>query len=347
LLQLPNITLEVADVCSGIASLFAMVALGTIYLHYLPVRARYKLLVFLGVFVLPIVANLFRIVLVTVSVYYYGPIMLQAFFHRFTGTFTFMLSVAMLLWVGETVRKRYPIMSDNVSIGSYAPRAQRNDGLPVHGYGQWAAILLTCVAVGIIGLLFLRSQLMGFTDRDLPTVQFNHSFDAIGLYRMKSGSQDPGYKDPHAEKALSAVYETARKNEVELFIGYLSRQFDENRLQSPKLVFPKGWEYTSLEAVRVPIDDAEGIDAAGLLTKNGSETKFVLFWYQVQGRSFSSDFRNRLELIRSWVLHGRTDGAVIRLATPVSDLENVADAKNRLILFSRALYPLLKTTLPR
>ncbi len=104
-LHLPNITLEVADVCSGIASLFAMLALGTIYVYYLPARKTAKLVVLSGLVIFPMIANLFRIFLVGASVYYYGPIMLGAFFHHFTGTFTFLLSVGMLVLLGEHCRR--------------------------------------------------------------------------------------------------------------------------------------------------------------------------------------------------------------------------------------------------
>src|SRR5215470_16814465 len=114
-LHLPSITLEVADVCSGIASLFAMLALGTIYVYYLPTRISMKFVVLISAVFFPIMANLFRIFLVTVSVYYYGPIMLQAFFHHFTGTFTFLLSLLMFLSLGEIVRRKYPQASRSIT----------------------------------------------------------------------------------------------------------------------------------------------------------------------------------------------------------------------------------------
>ena len=44
-LHLPNITLEVADVCSGISSLFALFVLGVFYSSLLPLPARLKALV--------------------------------------------------------------------------------------------------------------------------------------------------------------------------------------------------------------------------------------------------------------------------------------------------------------
>jgi len=130
-------------------------------------------------------------------------------------------------------------------------------------------------------------------------------------------------------------------------VGYSGRQFDENRLQSPKLVFPNGWEYASMEEITIPLAGRGSFDAVGLVTKKSDAKKFVLFWYEVRGQSFASDFRNRIELIKGLALHGRTDGAVIRLATPIGEFEPVEKAKRRLVSFAIGLYPEIAQVLPR
>ena len=347
MLHLPDITLEVADVCSGIASLFAMLALGTMYVYYLPTRLGMKFVVLASAFVFPILANLFRIFLVTVSVYYYGPIMLQAFFHHFTGTFTFLLSLIMLLWFGETVRRRYPKPSPAV-----APRPSREPGrtseeLAVPSGSYRVLALPTAIVIVVAGTLFWLLNFPVFLRGEGPQVQLDGLPSSIGSYRATSGVPSDPYEDAHAEKTISRVYESDDKSKIELFLGFNGRQFDENRLQSPKLVFRNGWEYASLEEIQIPAAGAKPIEAIGLLTKKFNARKFVLFWYQVRGQSFSGDVRNRIELIKGLVLHGRTDGAVIRLATPVSDMESLESAKNRLITFSTQLYPKLSSVLPQ
>lgn len=347
MLHLPNITLEVADVCSGIASLFAMLALGTVYVYYLPTRTSMKFAVLVGAFIFPMIANLFRIFLVTVSVYYYGPVMLQAFFHHFTGTFTFLLSLVMLLWLGETVRRRYP--KELPPVGQQTPHAELRQSPDQIGTPRFAYRVLAVSISGVIigaGLLFGLLNFPAFSKGEGSHVELEKLSSAIGAYRMTSGNQADSYADPHAEKTLLRFYESPDKKEIELFVGYNSRQFDENRLQSPKLVFPKGWEYASLEEIRIPTVDTKRIDAGGLLTKKSMARKFVLFWYEVRGQSFASDVRNRIELMKGLALHGRTDGAVIRLATPVGDFEPLEQAKNRLVSFSIDLYPQLLKVLP-
>ena len=347
-LHLPDITLEVADVCSGIASLFAMLALGTIYVYYLPTRISMKFVVLVGAFILPIIANLFRIFLVTVSVYYYGPIMLQAFFHHFTGTFTFLLSLVMLLWLGETMRRKYPKATPSIShqtIGrEMTAPVDKKAGRHVRFRGLALPVLLVVLGAGLV-LYLLDSPALSRGQRF--QIELAKISAAVGPYRITPDIQSDAYADPHAEKTLSRLYESSDGNKIELFVGYNSRQFDENRLQSPKLVFPKGWEYASMEEINIPLASGEAIDAAGLVTKKYTDKRLVLFWYEVRGKAFAGDFRNRIELIKGLVLHGRTDGAVVRLATPIAEFESIDKAKDRLVSFSKDLYPALVQVLPK
>jgi EpsI family protein len=347
LLHLPDITLEVADVCSGIASLFAMLALGTIYVYYLPTRISMKFVVLFGAFIFPIIANLFRIFLVTVSVYYYGPIMLQAFFHHFTGTFTFLLALVMLLWLGETARRKYPkapaLNSDQTASAAVTSR-EETAVRQVLSHGLALPVLIVIVGVGLV-LYFLDSPALSRVQKS--QIELEQISSAVGPYQVVSGSQSDSYMDSHAERTLSRLYESPDKKQIELFVGYNSRQLDENRLQSPKLIFPKGWEYASMEEISIPVASKRPIDAVGLLTKRSNDKKLVLFWYEVRGQSFAGDLRNRIELIKGLALHGRTDAAVIRLATPLGEFESIEAAKDRLVSFSMDLYPALTKVLPK
>lgn len=342
LMHLPDITLEVADVCSGIASLFAMIALGTIYVYYLPAKMGAKLVVMAGAIFCPVIANLIRLFLVTVSVYLYGPVMLGAFYHTFTGTFTFCLSLIMFLWLGETARKKYP-QSD---AGTSTP----TDGSTFAGvvmaparFQLTAAVLLAVVAGS--GLVYAFSAPASTTAKN-SLIDLERITPSLGPYLVDREKPPDAYTDPRAERSLSRLYFSAN-HRIELFVGFSSRQQDENRLQSPKLVFPKGWEYASMDKVQIPLAGARSIDATGLLTKRGDDKKYVLFWYEVRGAAFSSDLRNRIELMKSLFLRGQSNGAVIRLAAPVGRHEPVDQVRTRLVQFATQLHPELERTLPK
>ena len=90
----------------------------------------------------------------------------------------------------------------------------------------------------------------------------------------------------------------------------------------------------------------ERIDAVWLLTKKNTSRRVVLYWYQIGNKFLSSDVRYRLELARRLIFEGRTDSAVIRLATDLNDSESVDQALKRLIDFSLQLRPQLRRLLP-
>jgi EpsI family protein len=337
-LNLPGITLEVADVCSGIASLFAMVALGTVYVYFLPARMGAKLAVLASVLVFPLVTNLIRIILIATSVYYYGPIMLRAFFHTFTGTFTFLLSLAMLLAVGEWFRRRYPAAEQPKQFVM-----GRDDRSELSGTLLSVPALLA--AVVLAGGLYLSRAIT------LPeSRQLNSELDAIpkqlGYFRVASGTWRDPYSDPEADEALSRLYQGPQNGPIETFVGYRGSQRGTDRLRSPKLVFPSRWEYASMDDIRIAGQGGRRINANWLLTKKNNSRRVVLFWYQLPGRTLSSDVLYRLELARRLIFHGRSDAVVVRLASEVDGSETVDQALERLITFSQQLFPYVQLLLP-
>ena len=134
---------------------------------------------------------------------------------------------------------------------------------------------------------------------------------------------------------------------MEAFIGYRENQYGAERLRSPKLVFPHGWEYVSMNTIYVVGKGAgRNIDAVWLLTKKNNSRRLVLFWYQLPGRTLSSDVFYRFEIARRWIFHGRTDAAVVRLATDVDGSESVDLALQRLIAFSQQISPYVQLLVP-
>ena len=336
-LHLPNITLEVADVCSGIASLFAMLALGTIYVYYLPARKTAKLVVLSGLVIFPMIANLFRIFLVGASVYYYGPIMLGAFFHHFTGTFTFLLSVGMLVLLGEHCRRSYPEEAVPARLKTYPHTLNRQKGWRSYPFVIAVVVLASAMALSN-GILFSPAEMLA---SDIDEIS-----RTLGPYQEAADEWSEHYSDSNAEKSLLRLYATPGGPPIETFVGYVSGQLGNKRLTSPKLVFPNGWEYAAMEPVEIQMPGGKSIGAIWLVIKKGDLKRAVLYWYQVRGKSFASDLRNRVELSVSLLLHRRTYSAVVRLATPIRESEDAVQVKERLAAFSAYLYPELIRVLP-
>ena len=97
MLQLPNMRLVVADDCSSIPAMAALLALGAAYaqLHARPTWARAVLT--LAAAPLGLLSNIVRLILTSLGAYYLGPIALNNFIHKFNGTTVFLATVVLLV----------------------------------------------------------------------------------------------------------------------------------------------------------------------------------------------------------------------------------------------------------
>jgi len=73
----------------------------------------------------------------------------------------------------------------------------------------------------------------------------------------------------------------------------------------------------------------------------------VVYWYQIGQTSLASDHWYRAQLLYNGLVHGRTDGALVRLASLVAKDEDTAAVLARHSEFLREFYPLLLRSLPR
>ncbi len=102
---LANTTLEVAEACSGIRSLQALLALGAVYGHFTQKVAWKKwALVVLSV-PIAIAANAFRVAGTGFLAHYVGPEAAQGFYHSFAGWLVFGVAFVLLLGAGTLLSK--------------------------------------------------------------------------------------------------------------------------------------------------------------------------------------------------------------------------------------------------
>ena len=107
-LHLPNMTLEVADVCSSIPATVALLALGAAY-GYLNRRPRaIRIILLVAAIPLGVGSNIFRILTTAAGAYYLGPIALHNVIHMWNGTTVFLLTFGALAVLDAGLRRLYP-----------------------------------------------------------------------------------------------------------------------------------------------------------------------------------------------------------------------------------------------
>ncbi len=96
IINIPDVSLEVAAACSGIRSLFSLVTLAVIYGYLTEPRKSVRIVLALAAIPIAVVANAWRIVGTGLLAHYWGPSKAEGFLHIFSGWVIFLLSLALL-----------------------------------------------------------------------------------------------------------------------------------------------------------------------------------------------------------------------------------------------------------
>lgn len=147
---------------------------------------------------------------------------------------------------------------------------------------------------------------------------------------------------------LSRVYEQdADSPPIDLFVGYFPTQRTGVSIHSPMNCLPgSGWAFQSSRYLNL-VDTAGRSHRVGeYIVTNGDDRQFVIYWYQAHGRSIANEYVAKLYLVIDAMKMNRTDGALVRVATPISPLEGQAQARMRAESFTAQLTPMLSRFIP-
>ena len=147
---------------------------------------------------------------------------------------------------------------------------------------------------------------------------------------------------------LSRVYtRDSHTPPVSLFIGYFPTQRTGVTIHSPKNCLPgAGWAFESSEYVT--LKDASGTPhrIGEYILAEGDHKLFVVYWYQAHGRSVASEYQAKIYLVVDAIRLNRTDGALVRVITPIDPSHGASDARARAEAFTVQLMPMLPRFIP-
>jgi EpsI family protein len=134
---------------------------------------------------------------------------------------------------------------------------------------------------------------------------------------------------------------------VSLFIGYFPTQRTGQSIHSPQNCLPgSGWSFLSSGRTDVKSDDGKTYHVGDYLIGNGDMKQVVLYWYMAHGRSLANDYLAKAYMMVDAIRWNRTDGALVRVITPVAPGETVAQAQQRAMGFTAQMAPQLPRFIP-
>jgi EpsI family protein len=206
----------------------------------------------------------------------------------------------------------------------------------------WAVVLLL---TGTVLLLQTRPD----TDRNPPSEPLSHFPMIVDGW---TGSDRQIEQETHdvlgAGDFLSRVYsQDSQTSPIGLFIGYFPTQRTGQTIHSPKHCLPgAGWVFESSKTV--DLFDAGGRPhrVGEYIISDGEAKQFVIYWYQAHGRSMANEYMAKIYMVADAIRMNRTDGALVRVITPIASSEDTAAARGRAEAFTSQLAPLLPRFVP-
>ena len=363
---LASTRLEVAEACSGIRSLQALVALGTVFAYFSQTLLWKRWVLVTLSIPIAIAANAVRVSGTGVLAHYWGTEAAQGFYHTFEGWLIFLVAFVFLLLAGfllshigrdQAGAGPYPEITDlpaqalvlqkkpiglamglvccallavySVSQGELIPKKQPLEKFPLTIAGHWEGKELG-LEEDVLKVLRLSEYIMRVYVQTSPTA-----------HEASPGFTTGSMPTP----VVQAMADSPPSNgPVWLYVGYYASQRTGATYHSPKNCLPgSGWQFVESSEVTVPVKD-QSITVNQVTIQKGLDKQVIVYWYHDRGRVIASEYWAKAYLILDAATKHRSDGALVRISVPVTTTVEAAQMQAR--MFLQDSWPLIVDFMP-
>lgn len=347
-IDLGPMRLQVVEACSGLRYLFPLMTLAFIAAYFFKGAMWKRVLIFLSSLPITVLMNSLRIAVVGLTVEYFGPAAARGVLHDFEGVVVFLGSVLVLvaeMWL--LARLGPERLSLRTAFGLDLPQATPRDAR-VERRRLPASFLAACAVLGIAAVASAavperaparpeRSEFAGFP---LQLAEWRGRAEPIDREVLEVLRPDD---------YLMANYVGPDHALVNLFVGYFAAQTSDTAPHSPRACLPAaGWEIVRFETRTLDRVQyrREPLRVNRAVIQRGEHAQIVYYWLDQAGISVTQEYTAKYQMLWNSITRNRTDGALIRLTTPVLRGEDPARADERLAAFAARVASVLPAYLP-
>ena len=343
-IDLGRYQLQVVDACSGLRYLFPFMSLSFLSAYVYNGSTWKKVLIFLSSVPITILMNSFRIGIIGVLVEYYGTGAAEGFIHDFEGWVIFMFCMMVLfveMWLLANINGKRQSLSQVLDLNMPPwPRTNvQKRTIPVPA----AATLLFLLAAST--LPWILEKPVENAPRRESFLSFPLNLDGWSGHPeiMKQEYQDKLKLDDY----LLANFDDGQGESINYYVAYYASQSKGRSIHSPRSCLPGGgWIVTNLPSHEINVYGSRTAKVARVLIQQGDFKQLVYFWTQQRGRILNNEYAIKWYLFWDGLMQHRTDGALIRMTTQISDTEDLYQADARLTRFAESVAPLNSRFVP-
>ena len=358
--------LQVVDACSGLRYLIPLIIVAIVMGCFLKGRFWKKAAVVVSAVPLSILTNSLRIAATGILYEIWGAKVAEGFFHGFSGWFIFMFSFAVLLleiWVlnkifPENDRRRDPEKDGGEEEAEGVSEEGAGDGTPVSKTGHDGKkgvsavfsppqfVVAVLLLLGTLGL----SYGVEFREKIPPDKSFSRFPLEVGNWSGSRESMEQKFVETlDLSDYVIIDYRNQRGKTVNFYVAYYESQRKGESIHSPATCLPGGgWIFKEAGTATIPVPayDGQPMEVNRAFMQKGAYKQLSYYWFPQRGRILTNAYELKIFTFWDALTKQRTDGALVRVITPVYESEDVADAERRLQNFTAAINPVLKDYIP-
>jgi len=133
-----------------------------------------------------------------------------------------------------------------------------------------------------------------------------------------------------------------------LYMAYWKSQRTGAEIHSPKNCLPgSGWTPLESKEIVLTMPGHAPFPANRYVIARGDSRQAVLYWYWAHDRGVASEYWAKFYLVADSIRMNRSDGALVRITTPLYPGETADAAVSRVLPFAGQITPLLAAYIPR
>jgi len=341
--------LQVVDACSGLRYLYPLIIMGILLAYFYRAALWKRIVLVLSVLPLTIFMNSLRIAATGLLYRHMGAAAAEGFFHGFSGWFVFMFALVCLLLEMYVLSKLPGVKPAGEVAGAGGPSHQLRS--PRARAGRSIAQPQFMAVSGLLLLTLVASQGIEFREKIPIAKPFARFPMQVAGWSGKTDVIAPKFREGlYFSDYLLADYQNEQGKRVNLYVAYYESQRKAESIHSPETCLPgSGWEFKNAGRKTIELGGGQGkamrVMAASM--ENAGQKQVVYYWFAQRGRINTS--LTEVKLYNFWdaLTRHRTDGALVRVITPVLPGETTEQAEARLQQFTRDVVPVLNEFLPK
>jgi EpsI family protein len=206
------------------------------------------------------------------------------------------------------------------------------------------------LAAGLIAFTAILLQARGRTEIIPPRLPLSSFPKQLGDWKGKDIALDKDTLDVlgPGDFLVRDYYAPDQPQPTNLYIAYFPSQRTGDTIHSPKNCLPgAGWAPVQNSRITLVLPGHDPFPANRYVIAKGDAHQLVLYWYWAHDRGVASEYWAKFYLVKDSIRMNRSDGALVRIVTPMVSGETPDAAQERLFLFASNVVPLLDDYIPR